>query len=66
MPVFLTIGPSQLTRASFNGFMELEVEASGVPSCQLQITDTSLFVFYNTVLPRLRANTVTCVLSKSV
>ena len=47
VPVFLTVVPSQLTDASFNGTMTLDAEASGVPGYQLQITDSSLFVYSN-------------------
>jgi len=47
VPVFLTVGPSQLSGASFNGGMVLESVASGLPSYQLQITDSSLFIYSN-------------------
>ena len=47
VPVFLTVVPSQLTDASFNGTMTLDTKASGVPGYQLQITDSSLFVYSN-------------------
>ncbi len=47
VPVFLTVAPSQLPGASFNGTMTLDAEASGVPDYQLQITDSSLFVYSN-------------------
>jgi hypothetical protein len=46
-PVFLTVVPSQLSGASFNGTMTLGAQATGVPDYQLQITDSSLFVFSN-------------------
>ena len=47
VPVFLTVVPSQLTGASFNGAMTLDAQASGAPDYQLQITDSSLFVYSN-------------------
>jgi hypothetical protein len=47
VPVFLTVVPSQLIGASFNGTMTLDSQASGVPDYQLQITDSSLFVYSN-------------------
>jgi hypothetical protein len=47
VPVFLTVVPAQLTGASFNGAMTLDSQASGVPDYQLQITDSSLFVYSN-------------------
>ena len=47
VPVFLTVGSSQLPGASFNGSMTLGVQASGLPEYRLQITDNSLFVFSN-------------------
>ena len=47
VPVFLTVVPSQLTDASFNGAVTLDAQASGIPDYQLQITDTSLFVYSN-------------------
>ena len=47
VPVFLTVVPSQLTGASFFGSMTLGAQATGVPNYQLQITDSSLFVYSN-------------------
>ena len=47
VPVFLTVVPTQLTGASFNGTVTLDAQASGVPDYQLQITDSSLFVYSN-------------------
>lgn len=47
VPVFLIVSPPQLPGASFNGTMVLAAEASGVPGYQLQITDSSLFVYNN-------------------
>ena len=47
LPVFLTTGPSQLPGASFNGTMVFGAQASGLPDYQLQITDSSLFVYSN-------------------
>ena len=47
VPVFLTVSPSLLTGASFDGAMTLDSRASGLPTYQLQITDSSLFVFSN-------------------
>ena len=47
VPVFLNVVPSQLPGASFNGSMTLNGQASGVPGYQLQITDSSLFVYSN-------------------
>ena len=47
VPVFLTVVPSQLTGASFTGSMTLSAQTSGVPAYQLQITDSSLFVYTN-------------------
>ena len=47
VPVFLTVAPSQLPGAGFNGTMTLNAQASGVPGYQLKITDSSLFVYSN-------------------
>lgn len=47
VPVFLTVGPSQLSGANFNGSLVLEAVASGLPSYKLQISDSSLFVYSN-------------------
>jgi hypothetical protein len=47
VPVFLAVLPQQLTGASFTGTMTLDAATSGVPSYQLQITDSSLFVYSN-------------------
>lgn len=47
VPVFLTVAPSQLPGAGFNGNMTLNAQASGVPGYQLKITDSSLFVYSN-------------------
>lgn len=47
VPVFLTVAPSQLTGASFFGTMTLGAQAAGLPEYQLQITDSSLFVYSN-------------------
>ena len=47
VPVFLSVAPSQLPGASFNGPMTLDAQTSGVPGYQLQITDSSLFVYSN-------------------
>jgi hypothetical protein len=47
VPVFLTVTPAQLPAASFNGIVTLDAQASGLPDYQLQITDSSLFVYSN-------------------
>ena len=47
VPVFLSVSATQLTGAAFNGTMTLAGVVSGVPSYQLQITDSSLFVYSN-------------------
>ena len=47
VPVFLTVTPAELPGATFNGNMTLAAQASGVPEYQLQITDSSLFVYSN-------------------
>jgi hypothetical protein len=47
VPVFLSVAPSQLPGASYNGPMTLDAQTSGVPGYQLQITDSSLFVYSN-------------------
>ena len=47
VPVFLTVAPSELPGAGFNGSMTLNAQASGVPGYQLNITDSSLFVYSN-------------------
>ena len=47
VPVFLSVSAAQLTGAAFNGTMTLAAVTSGVPSYQLQITDSSLFVYSN-------------------
>jgi hypothetical protein len=47
VPVFLKVTASQLPGASFNGNMTLSAQVSGVPSYQLQITDSSLFIYTN-------------------
>ncbi|MGH3576155.1 MAG: hypothetical protein ACRDU0_01140, partial [Mycobacterium sp.] len=47
VPVFLSVAPTQLPQASFGGFVTLDARASGLPSYQLQITDSSLFVYTN-------------------
>ena len=47
VPVFLTVGVSRFSGVNFNGSLALEAVASGVPSYNLQITDTSLFVYTN-------------------
>lgn len=47
VPIFLTVSPSLLPGAGFNGYMTLDAQASGVPGYQLQITDSSLFVYTN-------------------
>jgi hypothetical protein len=47
VPVFLTVAPSELPGAAFNGTMTLDAQASGVPNYQLNITDSSLLVFSN-------------------
>jgi hypothetical protein len=48
VPLFLTIKPSQLpSTTSFVGSMVLEAQSSGSSTYQLQITDSSLFVYSN-------------------
>jgi hypothetical protein len=47
VPIFLTVVPSQLTGAGFNGGMTLSAVASGTPNYALSITDSSLFVYSN-------------------
>lgn len=47
VPVFLAVTPAQVAGAGFNGDITLSAEASGVPGYQLQITDSSLFVYSN-------------------
>ncbi|HVH76575.1 MAG TPA: hypothetical protein VM755_16790 [Stellaceae bacterium] len=47
VPVFLTVSPAQLPGASFNGNMTLDAKSSGLPAYNLQITDSSLFVYSN-------------------
>ena len=47
VPVFLTVAPSDLPGAGFTGSMTLNAQASGVPGYQLNITDSSLFVYSN-------------------
>jgi hypothetical protein len=47
VPIFLNVIPSQLTGASFNGNITLNAESSGVPSYDLKITDSSLFIYSN-------------------
>ncbi len=47
VPVFLAVEPSQLPGASYNGTMTLDALTSGLPGYQLQITDSSLFVYSN-------------------
>jgi hypothetical protein len=47
VPVFLTATPAQLPSISFNGIVTLDAQASGIPGYQLQITDSSLFVYSN-------------------
>jgi hypothetical protein len=47
VPVFLTVIPAQLAGASFNGNVTLDAQVSGVPAYQLQITDSSLFIYSN-------------------
>jgi len=47
VPVFLTVSPSLLPGVNFDGAMTLDTMASGLPTYQLQITDSSLFVFSN-------------------
>jgi hypothetical protein len=47
VPVFLTVTPAQLPQASFDGIVTLDAAASGLPGYQLQITDSSLFVYSN-------------------
>ena len=47
VPVFLTVSPALLPGAGFNGNMTLDAQVSGVPGYQLQITDSSLFVYSN-------------------
>ncbi len=47
VPVLLNVAPSQLQNASFNGTLTLAAQTSGVPGYELQITDSSLFVYSN-------------------
>ena len=47
VPIFLTVSPSLLPGAGFNGFMTLDAQVSGVPGYQLQVTDSSLFIYSN-------------------
>jgi hypothetical protein len=47
VPVFLNVIPSQLTGISYAGNVTLNSESSGVPSYDLNITDTSLFIYSN-------------------
>ncbi|MFM0330068.1 RHS repeat domain-containing protein [Paraburkholderia strydomiana] len=47
VPVFLPVTPADLKSASFDGAMTLAATSSGLPSYQLKITDSSLFVFTN-------------------
>jgi hypothetical protein len=47
VPIFLSVGASQLSGASFDGTMTLDAVTSGVPDYQLQITDSSLFIYTN-------------------
>lgn len=45
VPVFLTVAPSDLPGAGFDGTMTLDAQVSGVPAYSLQVTDSSVFVF---------------------
>lgn len=47
VPVFLAVSPALLPGAGFNGTMVLDAQTSGTPSYQLQIADSSLFVYSN-------------------
>jgi hypothetical protein len=47
VPIFLPVTPAQLTGAQFNGAMTLGAQVSGLPAYNLQITDSSLFVYSN-------------------
>ncbi len=47
VPVFLPVAPATLKDASFDGAMTLAAASSGLPSYQLRITDSSLFVLTN-------------------
>ncbi|GLQ91517.1 beta strand repeat-containing protein [Dyella acidisoli] len=47
VPIFLSVSPSSLPGASFDGSMVLGAVSSGLPAYALQITDSSLFVFTN-------------------
>ncbi|MBS1854108.1 MAG: hypothetical protein JST11_01990 [Acidobacteria bacterium] len=47
VPVFLTVSPTLLPGAGVDGNMTLDAQASGLPGYQLQITDSSLFIFSN-------------------
>ena len=47
VPVFLSVSPALIPRASFIGTLTLGAVSSGTPAYALQITDSSLFVFTN-------------------
>jgi hypothetical protein len=47
VPIFLSVEPLQLPGASFFGDMTLNATVTGLLSYQLQITDSSLYVFSN-------------------
>ena len=46
-PVFLRVSPALLPGASFDGDMSLGASTAGLPAYDLQITDSSLFIFGN-------------------
>ena len=47
VPVFLPLTPAAVPGASFDGTMVLGAVSSGLPAYELQMTDSSLFVFTN-------------------
>ena len=47
VPVFLNVIPSQLTGISYQGTITLNSESSGVPTYDLNLTDSSLFIYSN-------------------
>ncbi len=47
VPVFLTVAPAELPGAGKQGAMTVDALASGRPAYQLQVTDSSLFVYSN-------------------
>ncbi len=47
VPVFLTVAPTNLPGFGTNGAMTLDAQVSGVPAYDLQVTDSSVFVYTN-------------------